>query len=65
MMMAVEKMGGKCDGIGISTAGVIINNQPMVSSLFIKVPKTDFEKVKKAYIHACERIAKELNKNIP
>jgi predicted NBD/HSP70 family sugar kinase len=65
MMVAVEKMGGKCDGIGISTAGVIVNNQPMVSSLFIKVPKTDFEKVKNAYIHTCERIAKELGHDIP
>lgn len=65
MMMAVDKMGGKCDGIGISTAGVIIDNKPMVSSLFIKVPKTDFEKVKYAYIATCERIAKELGKDIP
>ena len=65
MMKAINKMDGKCDGIGISSAGVIINNQPMVSSLFIKVPKSDFEKVKKAYIHACERIKKELGKDIP
>lgn len=65
MMIAIEKMGGKCDGIGISTAGVIINNKPMVSSLFIKVPKKDFEKVKNSYISTCERIAKELNKDIP
>ena len=65
MKMAVDKMGGKCDGIGVSTAGVIIANRPMVSSIFIKVPKSDFEKVKNAYIFACERIAKELNKDIP
>lgn len=65
MKRAIEKMGGKCDGIGISTAGVIINNKPMVSSLFIKVPKKDFEKVKNSYISTCERISKELNKEIP
>ena len=65
MIKAIEKMGGKCDGIGISTAGVIIDNRPMVSSLFIKVPKSDFEKVKNAYIYTCERIAKELGHDIP
>ena len=65
MKMAIDKMGGKCDGIGISTAGVIIANRPMVSSLFIKVPKSDFEKVKNAYIYACEKIAAELGHEIP
>lgn len=65
MMMAIDKMGGKCDGIGISTAGVIVKNCPMVSSLFIKVPKSDFEKVKNVYINVCERISKELGKEIP
>lgn len=65
MMLAIDKMGGKCDGIGISTAGVIIDNRPMVSSLFIKVPKADFEKVKGVYINTCERIAKNLGYDIP
>ena len=65
MMMAVEKMNGKCDGIGISTAGVIIDDRPMVSSLFIKVPKENFELVKGVYINVCNRIAKELGHEIP
>ncbi len=65
MMMAVEKMGGDVDGIGISTAGVIVNNRPMVSSIFIKVPKSDFEKVKYAYINVCHRLEKELGHEIP
>lgn len=62
---AVEKMGGDCDGIGISTAGVIIDSRPMVSSLFIKVPKEDFEQVKLAYIANVKRLEKELGHPIP
>jgi len=62
---AVDKMGGDCDGIGISTAGVIIDSRPMVSSLFIKVPKSDFEKVKLVYIACCKRLEKELGHPVP
>jgi len=62
---AVDKMGGDCDGIGVSTAGVIIDSRPMVSSLFIKVPKCDFEKVKAAYTANVHRLEKELGHEIP
>jgi len=62
---AVEKMGGDCDGIGISTAGVIIDSRPMVSSLFIKIPKCDFEKVKAAYTSNIHKLEKELGHEIP
>ena len=62
---AVDKMGGDCDGIGVSTAGVIIDSRPMVSSLFIKVPKEDFEKVKYVYINTVKRLEKELGHPIP
>jgi len=62
---AVDKMGGDCDGIGVSTAGVIIDSRPMVSSLFIKVPKEDFEKVKLVYIANVKRLEKELGHEIP
>lgn len=62
---AVDKMGGDCDGIGVSTAGVIIDSRPMVSSLFIKIPKTDFEKVKLAYIANVKRLENELGHPIP
>lgn len=62
---AVEKMGGDCDGIGISTAGVIIDSRPMVSSLFVKIPKEDFEKVKLAYIANVKRLENELGHPIP
>ena len=44
---SIDKLGGDVDYIGVSTAGVIINNRPMVSSLFIKTKKEDFERVKK------------------
>ncbi len=62
---AVDKMGGDVDGIGVSTAGVIIDSRPMVSSLFIKVPKSDFEKVKYIYINVTKRLEKELGHEIP
>lgn len=62
---AVDKMGGDVDGIGVSTAGVIIDSRPMVSSLFIKVPKEDFEKVKYVYVNTAKRLEKELGHPIP
>ena len=45
----IEKLGGDVDGIGVSAAGVLVDNKPMVSSIFIKIPKSDFEKVKMIY----------------
>ena len=44
------------DGIGVSSAGVFIGNAPMVSSIFIKVPRSRREEVKTIY----DRAAKEL-----
>ena len=46
----------RVDGIGVSSAGVFIGNSPMVSSLFIKVPREKRELVKTIY----DRAAKEL-----
>jgi len=52
----------RVDGIGVSTAGVLISNRVMVASLFVKVSDEDFEKkVKNIYLD----IAKELGENIP
>ena len=65
MKSAIDKLGGDVDAIGISAAGVIVNNKPMVSSIFIKVPKKDFELVKYAYINTVKRLEKELGHNIP
>ena len=36
----------RVDGIGVSSAGVFIGNAPMVSSIFIKVPRSRREEVK-------------------
>lgn len=60
-LTAASKM-PRVDGIGVSTAGVIISNRVMVASLFVKVNDADFEKrVKNIYLD----IAGELGENIP
>lgn len=47
----------RVDGIGISSAGIYIDNRTMVASLFIKVPQDKFdEKVKDIYIRAAKEI---------
>ena len=65
MKSAIDKLGGDVDAIGISAAGVIVENKPMVSSIFIKVPKENFELVKGAYINTVRRLEKELGHPIP
>lgn len=43
----------RVDAVGVSSAGVYINNRTMNASLFLKVPKSDFDaKVKDIYIRA-------------
>ncbi len=52
----------RVDGIGVSTAGVTIDNRIMVAALFIKVSEADFERrVKNIYLDA----ARELGEDIP
>lgn len=52
----------RVDGIGISSAGIYVDNKAMVASLFLKVPEDLFDKkVKNIYIRA----AKEINESIP
>ena len=46
----------RVDAIGVSSAGVFVGNSPMVSSLFIKVPRSYREEVKTIY----DRAAKEI-----
>ena len=46
----------RVDAIGVSSAGVFVGNSPMVSSLFIKVPRSRRDEVKSIY----DRAAKEL-----
>ena len=49
---AGEKM-PRVDAVGVSSAGVYVDNRTMVASLFLKVPKDQFEaKVKDIYIRA-------------
>ncbi len=53
---AASKM-PRVDAIGISSAGVYVDNRAMVASLFIKVGKEDFEKkVKNIYLNAAKEI---------
>ena len=61
MKTAASKM-PRVDAIGVSSAGVYIDNRIMVASLFLKVSDDDFDKkVKNMYID----VAKELGENIP
>lgn len=62
---AVDWLGGDVDAIGVSAAGVIVENKPMVSSIFIKVPHDVFGLVKSAYIDAVKRLEKEVGHPIP
>ena len=53
---AAEKM-PRVDAIGISSAGIYVNNRTMGASLFLKVPKDAFEaRVKNIYIDAAAEI---------
>ena len=48
---AASKM-PRVDAIGVSSAGVFIGNAPMVSSIFLKVPRSRREEVKTVYDRA-------------
>ena len=52
---AASKM-PRVDGIGVSSAGVYIGNEPRVASLFIKVPRSDWDRVKTIYTRAAAAI---------
>lgn len=52
----------RVDAIGVSSAGVYVDNRIMVASLFLKVPEDEFDaKVKNMYLD----VAKEIGENIP
>ncbi len=58
----IEEAGKKVDAIGVSSAGIYIDNEIRVASLFIKVPQDVFDaKVPGMYIKA----AKEIGEDIP
>ncbi|MDY0363458.1 MAG: ROK family protein [Bacilli bacterium] len=51
MKKAASYMNNKVDAIGVSSAGIYINNRTMMASLFLQVGKEDFQKtVKNIYI---------------
>lgn len=52
---AASKM-PRVDGIGVSTAGVLIGNAPMVSSIFLKIDRKDWDQVKTVYDRAAAEI---------
>ena len=56
---AASKM-PRVDSIGVSSAGVFIGNAPMVSSIFLKVPRSRREEVKTIF----DRAVKEIG-NVP
>ena len=59
---AAEKM-PRVDAVGVSSAGIYIDNRTMVASLFLKVPKDQFEaKVKDIYIRA---VKDTFGENVP
>ena len=61
MKTAASKM-PRVDAIGVSSAGVYVDNRIMVASLFLKVNDEDFEKkVKNMYLD----VAREIGENIP
>ncbi len=62
----IMEKGRKVDGIGVSSAGVYIDNKCMVASLFLKVAKEDFEaRVKNIYTRAAEDLGRMLGYEIP
>ena len=65
MKTAASKM-PTVDAIGVSSAGVYIDNKIMVASLFLKVDKTVHgDYVKNMYINVANEMSKELGKQIP
>jgi len=50
--MGVDKLEGKLDAIGVSSAGIFVANRAMVASLFIRIPQEVFdERIKDIYIN--------------
>lgn len=56
----------RVDGIGVSSAGVYVDNKIMIASLFLKVSDEDFEKhVKHMYTDIAKKLGEELGHDIP
>jgi len=64
MKTAASKM-PRVDAIGVSSAGIYIDNRTMVASLFLKVPQDKFDKqVKDIYVRAAKEIGADLPLNV-
>lgn len=59
LKMAAEKL-PRIDAIGGSSAGVIINNRPMVASLFRGIPKERFDEVHELFLQIREEMGAPL-----
>ena len=60
MKTAASKM-PRVDAIGVSSAGVYVDNRIMVASLFLKVSDEDFDKkVKNMYLDVCKEIGPDI-----
>ncbi len=65
MKTAASKM-PTVDAIGVSSAGVYVDNKIMVASLFIKVDKQKYgDYVKNMYINVAKEMSNEFGKEIP
>ena len=65
MRKAASKM-PRVDAIGVSSAGIYIDNRTMVASLFLKVPKDQFNaKVKDIYLRAAKAISEDQGHEVP
>ena len=65
MQTAASKM-PTVDAIGVSSAGVYVDNKIMVASLFLKVDKQKHgDYVKNMYINVAKEMSEKLGKNIP
>ncbi len=56
MQTAASKM-PRVDGIGVSSAGIYIDNRTREASLFLKVPRENYAKVEDIYLRAAEAVA--------
>ena len=65
MKTAASKM-PTVDAIGVSSAGVYVDNKIMVASLFLKVDKSQYsDYVKNMYINVAKEMSREYGKEIP
>lgn len=54
----------RVDSIGVSSAGIFINNLTCVASLFLKVPPEKFYLVRDIYVRAAKEIGKDIPLNV-